>query len=249
MVEFPFMTGIVFGIVVGIIIMAVVWRKKFAELPPDRKRLIIMCLLITFFMSFILINVVFQTGMIYTILSIMSIAIIVSWDVIPKKRTGEEAKLMGVTKNWWKALFWGGAIAGIFILISFIFPGFDLAIPSTPLATTSETLVVVGAAPLVEEVVFRSILFSILFAVVGLSFITSLLVSSGAFAIYHIWAYAREISLSGVMSMSGSFLAAAVFGGIFMLLVWFFKDVTAGVGGHAVINAAKLNEMLGLIQF
>jgi len=212
------------------------------KMDEERKRMVVALLLILFFMAFILINVTYKAGFIFLILSMISLVIVIFWDEIPKKYPNR--KMFSFEKDWFSDF-----LIGIFVGIGVLFlmkllPGFAIAVPEYPaasafpetFATAGQWLTVVGAAPLVEEIAFRGVLFAILFIVIGLSFFWSTLISSFIFSLFHINAYAGVIELSPILAMSGAFITAFLVAILFCYLDKWRGSISTSIGSHAALN-------------
>ena len=78
----------------------------------------------------------------------------------------------------------------------------------------------------------------------GLNFHIANIIKSVIFGVYHIKAYAGEISTSAIMSVSSTFITAIVVGILAGYLVKWRKSLTASIGLHMCLNALLL---LGLV--
>jgi len=212
------------------------------KIDEERRRLIISLLLTLFFMAFILINVTYKAGFIYLVLNMISLIVVIFWEQLPKKKPNR--KMFSFEKDWWLDLLIGiGIGAGILLLMS-ILPGFVIATPSMPsaaafpepLATAGQWITVVGAAPLVEEIAFRSVLFAIFFIVIGLSFFWSSLIDSAVFSLYHINSYAGEIAINPILAVSGAFISAFLISMLICYVNRWRGSVSTGMGVHGTIN-------------
>lgn len=212
------------------------------EEKKERNRLIITLLLTLFFMGFILINVAYQAGMVYLVLSMISLIIVIFWEQIPKSRP--ERKMFSFEKDWILDLIIGIGIGIGLIVIMSVVPGFAIASPKLPsaaafpepLATAGQYITVVGAAPLVEEIAFRSVLFAILYVVIGISFFWATMVNSAAFSLYHINAYAGEIAISPILAVAGALISAFLISILICYINRWRGSVTTGMGTHGTVN-------------
>lgn len=145
--------------------------------------------------------------------------------------------LFGIEKKYLRNGGIGGLVGGGFMLIQKITG--SMALPYVPLATAGQYLITVGAAPLAEEAFFRMLLLSLLLTVFGLSFWIANAIQAGLFSIYHITAYAGVIETSAILSVSGSFVAAIIFGLLAGYLVKRY-GLAASIAAHAVVNFVLL---------
>lgn len=213
----------------------------------ERTRLIITLLLTLFFMAFILINVTYQAGLIYLIMSMISLFIIIFWEQLPKKKPNR--KMFSFQDDWIRDLVWGIGIGIVLLFLMSIIPSFAIVTPTLPnaqafpepLATTGQYMTVVVASPLVEEISFRIVLFAILFIVIGLSFFWSTLISSAVFSLYHIQSYAGELAINPILSVSGAFLSAFIIAVLICYVNKWRGSATAGMGVHGTINGGVVS--------
>jgi len=211
----------------------------------DRRRLIIAILLIFFYLLFVLFNVQgeYDAGILYISLLTICFLIIINWDKIPKKRP--ERKLLGFQKGWVIDLIVGISLGIVFLVVMSVVPGFIIAAPQAPqasafpqgLSAVGQFLTVVGAASMVEEIAFRTVLFAILWIVLGISFFWAAFHSSWVFAIYHINAYAGSIAFNPIIAVSGAFISAFIVAMFFVYINKIRGSVSASIGTHGAINA------------
>ena len=210
----------------------------------DKKRLIVALLLTAFYLGFILVNVNYLGGVIFMALDIFSLFVILNWEKIPKKEPNRG--YFAFEKDWILDLFIGAIIGVVVYATIKVIPGLSLVAPTTPssafsafpktFATIGQWLNDVGGAPMVEEVAFRSILFGILYSVIGLSFFISAISSSVIFSLYHINRYAGEIALNPILSNQGAFVTAFLVGLLFCYVNKWRGSVTTSMGAHAMFN-------------
>lgn len=138
-----------------------------------------------------------------------------------------------------------GALVGAFFIATKKLTNLSLALPTIPMAgmlatTAGQWIVIVGLAPVAEELFFRCLLLSLLVTFVGWKFWQANLVQATAFSFYHIIAYAGEIAASAIMNTATAFIAAFVFG---LVAGWLVKKfgLTTPIVAHALLNAALLS--------
>jgi membrane protease YdiL (CAAX protease family) len=219
----------------------------------DIGRLIVLTILTSFFLGFLILNAqTYKAGFLFFIINVISLVVIVSWDKIPKKRP--DRKLFALQKDWYIDLIIGVAV-GFFVLFLLSNIGLSIATPSTPISTFSNLnplaaeiatfLTNVIAAPFVEELAFRTVLFAIFWVVLGFGFIPSTLVSSAIFAFYHITVYGGQagfftfeelFTTAALNSISGDLIAAFLIAVIFCYVNKWRGSVTSSIGGHSAIN-------------
>jgi membrane protease YdiL (CAAX protease family) len=150
-----------------------------------------------------------------------------------------------------RAASWGVVFGvGFYALTRFV-PGLSIGIPTLPAAISDslESVIIVGVAPIVEEIFFRGVLLAFLlstplgrknqwFAIVG---------QAALFALAHVGAYitgiyeypAFAVGLDAFMMNIGAFMAAFAFG----LLAGVFvnrnriKNLTFAIVFHSIVNA------------
>lgn len=134
----------------------------------------------------------------------------------------------------WKDVKWGLLSGGLFVLLTRLNSIFQIGIPTIALAfdTVTQILIVVFLAPILEELFFRGVLFPILRDKFNLWI--GVLGSAVTFSIFHALAYGN------IVTMSGAFIGAFVFGIIASLLDNKTNNVIPSIIMHMIVNASIL---------
>jgi len=169
---------------------------------------------------------------------------------IYRNYNAQDTLLIGpkVVKDIIVGLAWGAG----FIALNNIIPAFSIGLPTSAFAleTQSRFLIVVGVAPVIEELFFRGIMFSYLLGkfkgllspLSGIKdktimFWTAVIIQALAFSAYHAAAYGSfELA-------SGSFFVAALAGVLFALIASRQKSVTSAIMAHVAFNGWLLTSL------
>lgn len=214
-----------------------------ANLKKDEKRRLITFIIVSaLYLIFLVFNVTYQAGILFLALSFFSFLIVIFWDKIPKAKP--ERKLFSFEKDWFVDFVFGLGIGIIMFFVLSNIPGLSLVGPSLPasaafpepLAFAGQYAVISVAAPIVEEVAFRTVFFGVLFVVIGLSFFWSAFLSSLVFSLYHIKQYAGEIAIDPILSIQAAFLSAFVVALAFCYINKWRGSVSASTGAHSSLN-------------
>ena len=167
----------------------------------------------------------------------MTLPVILFWEKIPKKR--KNFQLYGIQDDWFLDLMVGLAVAGGFLVVRNILPFSFLGwvIPdTTPLATGPQVATVLGIAPIVEELFFRVMFFAVLYGVLGLPFWIASPINNIGFSSYHVIAYANELALDPIISVSGAFITAGLAGMVMDGVNYWRGSATTSWGTHFGLN-------------
>lgn len=156
--------------------------------------------------------------------------------------------------NW--GWFLRNSLLGLFYSIVFIFANlltsFSIALPiiSLSMESTIRAVVVVGLAPIIEELVFLLVL-CLLFIVFKRRVLPAFLVTGGLFGLYHLLAYQAEV---------GAMISALIFRLIICIIYYVRKSrldnpfdfnttstLISVIILHAAFNAWILNKSFGFV--
>lgn len=132
-----------------------------------------------------------------------------------------------------------GLVFGIVLIAANVLGFFNLLLP--PIAAFSNVakfITVVILAPIIEELVFRGILYQILSSKLG--FWKAAAGQAAIFSSFHLLVYAgtplNQFTTAGLLAVGGSFLSAFVFGLAAQFVNRKFNNHLVNIIGHAVIN-------------
>lgn len=146
-----------------------------------------------------------------------------------------------------KEISMGVLFGFIFIILNSVF-GIAIGIPLLAFSSETEKYVIVsGIAPLVEEIVFRSVLPFIL-VIIGFPILVIAIGTVISFTFYHFSAYGASISAA-----SSLFLGALIFGIVAFLMTYYDSDVSdfqvpvASIISHSIINTWLVVKQTGFV--
>lgn len=146
-----------------------------------------------------------------------------------------------------------GVGIGAFLIFMNILGFFSLALPPVLnlfATNVGKFLVIVIIAPIVEEIVFRSLLFTFVQNHVK-SLTASALIQGGVFALFHMVAYSgiliESFNLSAVLVVGGAFLSAFLFGTAMAFSVRKTNNLLTSIIPHAMINFWLVRGLLVII--
>lgn len=145
--------------------------------------------------------------------------------------------LLGIDKNWKQDLGWGVLAGLVFIIVNKISANFSLGLPQAPMSANSVGmfLLVVFAAPVLEEAMFRGVFMWLLqelgsktkFRLLKNIFVIILMVAV-MFAAFHYMAYGAGYQTA--------FVGAFVFGILAGLLAYQTKSLLPPIAMHMMFN-------------
>lgn len=165
--------------------------------------------------------------------------------------------------NWFRDIGFGVLIGAFFIFLNvansnFAIGYFPSAIFPADLNIVGKTFIVSFLAPLVEEIAFRLVWFSIL-GLLGVPLLWNLIINALSFSAYHWWAYGGTAGsgfIQNLSALSGAFFGAVLFsvviGGVIYWVngkrfpTWIFIPA---IIGHALFNTYLYIKDLGLLSF
>ncbi len=231
------------------------------------KTTLIVAMISGVFIGMILLSNLFQVGVIYMLLLIFSIMLLLNWNAVISYVSPGSDNIYGVEPgSIWeqvKRFSIGVGSGGATWLTGKLMPGFSMAVPVLQLALSGQALVIIGIAPIAEELFFTCILLS--FGVLVLernhsscpftayrdcassrSFWIANIAKSLIFSAYHLWVYAGIITASAVLSMSGAFIAAFLFS---LLSGWLARKygLMASIGAHMTFNFIIFSFVIALV--
>lgn len=136
-------------------------------------------------------------------------------------------------QDWWKDIL-VGVVLGIGLIILKQFTGLTIGIPVLATGTEIQRFgIITFLAPFGEEIAFRGALFP---ALAIISPILAVLLSAGAFSMYHVTAYAGSFTAQGLSSTAGAFISAGIFGSIFAIVTLWRKSIYPAIIMHVIFN-------------
>ena len=158
-------------------------------------------------------------------------------------------KILGIDSNYLKDFFIGILIGILIIMLGNVFKfvgviGIPLNLTIT-LDDLGKFLIIVGVAPIVEEIFFRQFVLSFFddkieknFKIKTPFFVASILTAI-VFSLFHLSAYGGSLQGAG-----GSFFSAFLMGLVFAYEVKWFKSVLPSIMTHMVLNLWILSKLV-----
>ena len=146
-------------------------------------------------------------------------------------------KLVGIDNLRGDILY--GLIFGVGLIMANVLGVFNLLLPPVAAFTNiAKIVVVVILAPIVEELIFRGIIFNMLSNT--FSFWKAALIQALIFSAFHLLVYSgvplEQFSTTGLLAVGGSFISAAMFGLAAQIVNRKYNNHIVNILGHAIIN-------------
>lgn len=144
-------------------------------------------------------------------------------------------------KDTWKQDVFIGVVVGVFfILVNILAPAISMGLPNFGLAASGVGSLIVVAlfAPVIEEILFRGAVLSVLLPRLGFGVVVSVILAAITFVLYHQTAYGGSFAAA-----SAAFFGAFIFALIATGLVFWRKNLLSGIIVHSIFNIFLLSKL------